>query len=161
MKVEASILPEKDWVPNNAKLPVLSIAARSRRRIAKLPRRRSKTRSNTMAGHRNGAAESMIISTITPPLMRCSASAAGSATLTLGGPGGKDVRVQASDALILPTGTGHRSIEASEDFLAVGAYPEGQDWDIRPEEPQPPMRACGCATCRSRRPIRSRASRGD
>jgi len=56
--------------------------------------------------------------------------AVGKAELLIGGPEGKIIEVRSSDCLILPAGTGHMRISASEDFLVVGGYPPNQHADI-------------------------------
>ena len=54
----------------------------------------------------------------------------GSAELQLGGENGKRIDVVAGDVIIIPAGTGHKKISATDDFAVLGAYPDGMDYDL-------------------------------
>ncbi|GAY76929.1 cupin domain-containing protein [Sporolactobacillus inulinus] len=58
----------------------------------------------------------------------------GKATLRLGGEQGKDFNVNVGDVVVLPAGTGHKRLSASNDFSIAGGYPDGRDYDLQTKE---------------------------
>ncbi|MDR7192361.1 cupin domain-containing protein [Luteimonas terrae] len=141
MRIERLVLGPNDWVPNNP-----SIAVRVYRGL------------HTADGHVPDAPafEHMFGAHGWPPDWRGGVYDdhhyhstahevlgvyAGRARLEIGGPGGKAITLEAGDALLLPAGTGHRCIDADDAFRVIGAYPDGQDWDLQRAAPDAATRA--------------------
>jgi uncharacterized protein YjlB len=60
----------------------------------------------------------------------------GQAEVRFGGNAGIALTVRAGDVVVIPAGVGHQNLGGA-DLLVVGAYPQGQGWDLcygKPEE---------------------------
>ena len=62
--------------------------------------------------------------------------ARGHAHVRFGGDKGKELEISAGDVAILPAGTGHQCLSASQDFSVVGAYPPGPPMDLQRPTPE-------------------------
>ncbi len=122
--VEAVTFDRSESVPNNQRLPVLHFNVSVRN-----PDFESLFAENGWSGiwkngvftyqhYHSGAHEVLGV-------------ASGTATLLIGGPGGRAFAVKTGSCLILPAGTGHQNLGSSADFQVVGAYPPHQHADIQ------------------------------
>lgn len=132
--VVARTLPDDGTYPNNDALPVLvyeQVLRRSARSLAQTTERLF--RANEWTGiWRNGIFSYHHYHSTAHEALGVTR---GAASVQLGGSDGWTLAVTAGDVLVLPAGVAHKNIEADRDFQVVGAYPEGQAWDLKRGEP--------------------------
>jgi uncharacterized protein YjlB len=134
MQVEQYLLKQNGGIPNNKKLPVL---------IYKQVFKENIKEQFEKSFSSNGWGGQWINGIYNYHHYHSTAHEAlgiidGEAKLIVGGPDGKVVEVESGDIIILPAGTGHCRLNASDDFKVIGAYPEGQeDYDLCTEKDDP------------------------
>lgn len=59
----------------------------------------------------------------------------GSARVQFGGPNGVTLTFEKGDVVIIPAGVSHKKVEEADGFRCLGAYPDGQEYDMNYGKP--------------------------
>ncbi len=128
-KVSAHLLKDDGVIPNNARLPLLlyqsaldlpnSDAASAIEQLLSANQWGGSWRNGIYTYHHYHSTAHEVLAIFS-----------GSATVQLGGESGITLKLQRGDVVIIPAGVAHKNLGSSADFRIVGAYPDGQDWDM-------------------------------
>lgn len=123
-KVIAHKLKENDQIPNNPKLPLLLYQQVFGPEDLEEQFKRTFQKNRWVGSWVNGVFDYHHYHSNAHEVLGV---AGGTATLIFGGPEGIQADVRAGDMVVIPAGTGHCRLSASDDFKVVGAYPKGQE----------------------------------
>lgn len=138
LNIIRNILPEDGPFPNNALLPLLLYKEAfqiSDRQDTETIKEILETNSWTNSWVDGILSEHHYHSTAHEVLVALK----GSARVQFGGPNGITLMFEKGDVVIIPAGVAHRNADESNGFSCLGAYPDGQQYDMnfgRPGEKQ-------------------------
>lgn len=135
MKCDTYFFEDDGTIPNNDSLPFLVYPGALKRAHCSPAAVKKRLNKNGWSGawingiysyhHYHSTAHEVLVVT------------GGSATVQFGGERGEELQVRQGDAVVIPAGVGHCNINSSMGFQVVGAYPNGQSWDLctgKPDE---------------------------
>jgi uncharacterized protein YjlB len=127
--VEAFILTDDGVFPNNGKLPLLVY---TKVLNPEAPDLTAQVQALLAENHWGGVWVDAVYdfhhyhSTAHEVLVICQ----GQARVQFGGMNGITLTLSAGDVVVIPAGVAHKSIDSEGDFVVVGAYPQGQNYDM-------------------------------
>lgn len=136
MTPETLLLEANDWVPNNSRLPVLHYRQAMPESAGASDMEALFETNGWPPQWRYGIFDFHHYHTLGHEALGI---VGGSAEVMLGGPGGHALTLALGDVVVLPAGIGHCCLQASHDFLVVGAYPPDQQADLCRQAPSSTM----------------------
>lgn len=140
LNIIRNLIPADGAYPNNALLPLLLY------KEAFAPTERHETEFIKEILETNGWINSWVDSILDDHHYHSTAHEVlvalnGSARVQFGGPNGITLMFEQGDVVIIPAGVAHRKVDEANGFSCLGAYPEGQDYDMNFGKPGEKERA--------------------
>lgn len=130
LNIIRNLIPEDGAYPNNALLPLLLY------KEAFAPIEKYETAAIREILETNGWVNSWVDGILDDHHYHSTAhellvALKGSSRVQFGGPNGPTVMFERGDVVIIPAGVAHRKVDEDNGFSCLGAYPEGQDYDMK------------------------------